>query len=114
MTVAARGWLRVDVAPAELRSERWISIAANDGTHRVKVDRHDVNGDALRVAVIYERGDDVLIELPASAVDCQRVVVPKSSVCVDRTPTGWAAWVVLAVVVLVVCLGGWALVRALE
>ena len=113
-TSAPRARLRVDVAPGRVPSERWVTFTVSGHVHSLAVDRADVDGDALKVVVIDDHGDDVVIELPRPAVAGQRIAVPRGSVFVDEPPSGWSAWVLLGLVVVVLGLGGWALLQALE
>jgi hypothetical protein len=94
--------LRVDVTPGRAPSERWVTFTVNGSTHSVAVGRHDVDGDALKVTLIADHGDEVEIELPQSAVAGPRIAVPKSSVFMDEPPSGWAAWALLGLLALVI------------
>lgn len=74
------GQIRVEVAPGPTRSKRWISFTACGGWHALVVDARDVIGGALWVAVIEERGEQTIIEIPASSMASFRISMPTRNV----------------------------------
>ena len=72
--------IRVEVARGPSKSKRWVTFTTYGRPHALVVDARDVAGNTLWVAVIEERREQTMIEIPTSGVASYRVVMPRSSV----------------------------------
>jgi hypothetical protein len=99
------GRVRVEVACGPARWERWVTFMAYGRPHAVVVDKRDVDGNALWVYVVEERGEQTVIEIPLSDFARYRITVPTSSV--ERPPSDGC--VLLGLLVAMVGLAIWLL-----
>ena len=95
--------IRVEVGRAPLAFERWVMFAAEGRVHALIVDAQDVDGDLLRVTVVREAGDDLVIELPRPAIAGRFVKMPRD--CVFEEPLGLEGCVRLGLLLLAVVVG---------
>jgi len=80
MTTRSPARIRVEVGRAPLAFERWVMFAAEGRVHALIVDAQDVDGDLLRVTVVQEAGDELVLELPRPAIAGRFVKMPRESV----------------------------------
>ena len=86
MTGVPRARLRVEVArPAQpgATSAPMVMFTVEGRTYAVRVEEDDLDGDLLRVAVVHEEEDRVLVEIPALGEAVLRVIVPTSLLVED-------------------------------
>jgi hypothetical protein len=97
-TKAAR--IRVEVGPAALAFERAATFTAEGKLHAIIVDAQDLHGDLLRVDVVREAGDDLVIELPRPTISGRFLTVPRGQVFAEPlSPEGYVRFAVLLVAV---------------
>jgi hypothetical protein len=72
--------IRVDVSPAALAFERSAMFTAEGRLHAIIVDAQDLDGDFLRVDVVREVGDDLVIELPRPTISGRFLKMPRDQV----------------------------------
>jgi hypothetical protein len=103
--------IRVEVAPAPSPAERWVMFSAEGRGHALLVDARDVAGELLRITVLREEGDQVLIELPRATIAGQRVKVSADRVLEEPSSGGRFRWALLA---MLAAAGACVLLRALK
>jgi hypothetical protein len=95
--------IRVNVAPASLAFERSVAFAVEGRVHMLVVDAEDVHGDLLRVTVVQEAGDDLLIELPRPSASGRFVRMPRGHVLAE--PPGPEEYLRLGILLVAVIAG---------
>jgi hypothetical protein len=89
MTVKAAR-IRVEVGPAELTFERAATFTTEGKLHAIIVDAQDLHRDLLRVDVVREAGDDLVIELPRPTISGRLLTVPRGQVFAEPlSPEGY-------------------------
>jgi hypothetical protein len=95
--------IRVQVEPAKLACERSVAFAVEGRVHMLVVDAEDLDGDLLRVTVVQEAGDDLLIELPRPSVSGRFVRMPRAHVLAE--PAGPEEYLRLGILLVAVIAG---------
>jgi hypothetical protein len=76
----SRARIRVEVDPAALTLERAVTFLVEGRLHTLVVDAADVEEDLLRVNVVQEAGEHLLVELPRPSVSGRFVRMPREQV----------------------------------
>jgi hypothetical protein len=95
--------IRVEVGPAALSFERGVMFMAEGRLHALVVDAQDVDGDLLRVSVVREAGDELVVELPRPTLSGRFLKMPRDQVFAE--PLGLEACARLGLILLAVVAG---------
>jgi hypothetical protein len=106
--------IRVEVSPAALAFERAAMFTAEGRLHAIVVDAQDLDGDLLRVDVVREVGDDLVIELPRPTLSGRFLRMPRDQVFAEPLGLDACAWLGLVLMAVVaVAAGAFLVVHAL-
>jgi hypothetical protein len=92
--------IRVEVGPAAFSFERAVMFTAEGRLHAIVVDAQDLAGDLLRVDVVHEAGNDLVIELPRPTLSGRFLKMPREQVLAE--PLGLEGCVRLGLILIAV------------